>query len=163
MACGHFAATASPEGEGFPPSPKETRRAIRHLRTARTACGRGWRVWKFPGRRNRGGLEVGRGGFSTPLATGNVRSADCGPLNETRDSPRIVGFFRAPVEGTRQGKTVLVQLHDAVDPATGGRYTLKRYESKKVQDDDSWKHAKNNTEASQSRIRAHRPDLRKRR
>ena len=37
------------------------------------------------------------------------------------------GLFRAPVEGTRQGKTVLVQLHDATDPETGARYTLKRY------------------------------------
>ena len=50
------------------------------------------------------------------------------------------GLFRAPVEGTRQGKTVLVQLHDAIDPETGGRYTLKRYESKKVGDGDSWQH-----------------------
>ena len=52
------------------------------------------------------------------------------------------GLFRAPVEGTRQGKTVLVQLHDATDPETGARYTLKRYESKKVQNGDSWQHAK---------------------
>ena len=54
---------------------------------------------------------------------------------------RAYGLFRAPVEGTRQGKTVLVQLHDATDPETGARYTLKRYESKKVQDGDSWRHA----------------------
>ena len=52
------------------------------------------------------------------------------------------GLFRAPVEGTRQGKTVLVQLHDAIDPGTGARYTLKRYESQKIQDGDSWQHAK---------------------
>lgn len=52
------------------------------------------------------------------------------------------GLFRSPVEGTRQGKTVLVQLHDATDPETGARYTLKRYESKKVQEGDSWRHTK---------------------
>ena len=52
------------------------------------------------------------------------------------------GLFRAPVEGTRQGKTVLVQLREATDPETGARYTVKRYESEKVQDDDSWRHAK---------------------
>ena len=51
-------------------------------------------------------------------------------------------LFRAPVEGTRQGKTVLVQLQDAIDPETGARYTLKRYESQKVQNGDSWQHAK---------------------
>ena len=52
------------------------------------------------------------------------------------------GLFRAPVEGTRQGKTVLVQLREATDPETGARYTVKRYESEKVQDDNSWRHAK---------------------
>lgn len=52
------------------------------------------------------------------------------------------GLFRSPVEGTRQGKTVLVQLHDVTDPETGARYTLKRYESKKVQEGNSWRHAK---------------------
>lgn len=49
-------------------------------------------------------------------------------------------LFRAPVEGTRQGKTVLVQLRDAADPETGQRYTVKRYESEKVKEVDSWRH-----------------------
>jgi len=49
-------------------------------------------------------------------------------------------LFRAPVEGTRQGKTVLVQLRDATDPETGQRYTVKRYESKKAKRGDSWHH-----------------------
>ncbi|HKZ01557.1 MAG TPA: type I restriction enzyme endonuclease domain-containing protein [Pyrinomonadaceae bacterium] len=51
-------------------------------------------------------------------------------------------LFASPVEGSRQGKTVLVQLRDAVDPETGERFTVKRYESEKVQQDDSWRHAK---------------------
>jgi type I restriction enzyme R subunit len=51
-------------------------------------------------------------------------------------------LFRAPVEGTRQGKTVLVQLRDAIDPETGQRYTVKRYESEKAQIGDSWRHSK---------------------
>jgi SOS-response transcriptional repressor LexA len=46
-------------------------------------------------------------------------------------------LFRAPVEGTRQGKTVLVQLRDANDPETSQRYTVKRYESEKTTQDDS--------------------------
>ena len=50
------------------------------------------------------------------------------------------GLFRAPVEGTRQGKTVLVQLSDATDPETGQRYTIKRYSSEKIQYGDSWRH-----------------------
>lgn len=49
-------------------------------------------------------------------------------------------LFRAPVEGTRQGKTVLVQLRDATDPETGQRYTVKRYESEKTRTGDSWRH-----------------------
>src|SRR5262249_54049313 len=36
-------------------------------------------------------------------------------------------LFAAPVEGSRQGRTVLVQLRDKVDPETGERYTAKRY------------------------------------
>jgi len=51
-------------------------------------------------------------------------------------------LFAAPVAGTRQGKTVLVQLRDAADPETGERYTVKRYESEKTQDADSWRHAR---------------------
>ena len=51
-------------------------------------------------------------------------------------------LFRTPVTGTRQGKTVLVQLRDSIDPETGQRYTVKRYRSEKVAVDDSWQHAK---------------------
>jgi type I restriction enzyme R subunit len=50
-------------------------------------------------------------------------------------------LFAAPVTGTRQGKTVLVQLRDALDPETGQRYTIKRYESEKTQGGESWRHA----------------------
>ena len=51
-------------------------------------------------------------------------------------------LFASPVSGTRQGKTVLVQLRDATDPETGQRYTVKRYESEKVKAGDSWRHSK---------------------
>ena len=50
-------------------------------------------------------------------------------------------LFAAPVTGTRQGKTVLVQLRDTIDPETGERYTVKRYESEKVSAGDSWRHS----------------------
>jgi len=50
-------------------------------------------------------------------------------------------LFAAPVTGTRQGKTVLVQLRDTTDPETGQRYTVKRYESQKVTLDATWQHA----------------------
>ena len=51
-------------------------------------------------------------------------------------------LFRAPVAGTRQGKTVLVQLRDATDPETGARYTVKRYDSEKAREGDAWRHTK---------------------
>lgn len=51
-------------------------------------------------------------------------------------------LFAAPVMGSRQGRTVLVQLRDATDPETGFRYTVKRYESEKAGADDSWQHKK---------------------
>jgi SOS-response transcriptional repressor LexA len=51
-------------------------------------------------------------------------------------------LFASPVEGTRQGKIVLVQLRDATDPETGQRYTIKRYESTKANVGDSWRHEK---------------------
>lgn len=50
-------------------------------------------------------------------------------------------LFAAPVTGTRMGKTVLVQLRDVLDPETGARYTVKRYESEKSSDGDAWRHA----------------------
>jgi type I restriction enzyme R subunit len=49
-------------------------------------------------------------------------------------------LFTAPVTGSRAGKIVLVQLRDAVDPETGQRYTVKRYESAKTPSGDSWRH-----------------------
>jgi ATP-dependent helicase YprA (DUF1998 family) len=49
-------------------------------------------------------------------------------------------IFSSPVTGTRQGKIVLVQLRDQVDPESGERYTVKRYRSKKVEEDGRWRH-----------------------
>jgi phage repressor protein C with HTH and peptisase S24 domain len=51
--------------------------------------------------------------------------------------------FRAPVQGSRQGKIVLVQHHGLQDPETGGRYTVKRYDSEKITDGaGGWRHAR---------------------
>ena len=51
-------------------------------------------------------------------------------------------LFRGPVEGTRRGKVVLVQLRDVTDPETGRRYTVKCYKSDKAKEGDSWRHVK---------------------
>jgi len=52
-------------------------------------------------------------------------------------------LFASPVAGSRQGRTVLVQLRDSKDPETGERYTVKRYQSEKIQaPDETWLHSK---------------------
>lgn len=51
-------------------------------------------------------------------------------------------LFAAPVTGSRQGRTVLVQLRDTADPETGQRYTVKRYASEKARAGDSWRHTR---------------------
>jgi phage repressor protein C with HTH and peptisase S24 domain len=71
--------------------------------------------------------------------------------------PRIpdgsLGLFRAPVEGTRQGKTVLVQWRGAEDPETGGSYAVKVYESvKRYGPDGGWEH-------EQVRLKSLNPDF----
>ncbi|MDY7107964.1 MAG: DEAD/DEAH box helicase [Planctomycetota bacterium] len=61
--------------------------------------------------------------------------------------PRIpdgsYGLFRANLAGSRNGRIVLVQHHDISDPEHGGRYTVKRYRSEKVESEDgSWRHVR---------------------
>ena len=51
-------------------------------------------------------------------------------------------LFRGPVEGARQGKIVLVGLRDEIDSETGQRYTVKRYDSRKSQTEESWRHVR---------------------
>ena len=48
--------------------------------------------------------------------------------------------FRSPVEGTRQGRIVLVQKRNMTDPETGGSYTVKRYQSTKSMGEEGWRH-----------------------
>jgi len=50
-------------------------------------------------------------------------------------------LFRANPQGTRNGKIVVVQHRSISDPETGGSYTIKRYRSEKVVDEDGgWRH-----------------------
>jgi hypothetical protein len=52
-------------------------------------------------------------------------------------------LFGSPVEGTRQGRTVLVLLRDRADQETGQRFTVKRYESEKaVSEDGAWRYVR---------------------
>ena len=51
-------------------------------------------------------------------------------------------LFASPVTGTRQGRVVLAQLLDEVDPETSQRYTVKRYKSEKAEDENGWRHVR---------------------
>ena len=51
-------------------------------------------------------------------------------------------LFASPVTGTRQGRTVLVQLRDTTDPDTGQRFTVKRYRSERTAGADGWPHVR---------------------
>ena len=49
-------------------------------------------------------------------------------------------LFDGPVTGPRQGRTVLVTTRDEIDPETGERFTVKRYRSKKTEDENGWRY-----------------------
>lgn len=50
-------------------------------------------------------------------------------------------IFQANVVGSRNGKIVLVQWNTPIDPDTGGKYTVKKYTSKKkYAPDETWEH-----------------------
>jgi len=52
-------------------------------------------------------------------------------------------LFEGPVVGSRRGRNVLVELTDRKDPDTGERFTVKRYESEKVEaEDGTWRHTR---------------------
>ncbi len=51
--------------------------------------------------------------------------------------------MRAQPQGSRVGMIVLAQHHEASDPDTGGAYSIKKYTSEKIFDEDgSWHHEK---------------------
>ncbi len=49
-------------------------------------------------------------------------------------------LFAGSVTGSRQGRTLLVKLADGIDPETGERFTVKRYRSRRTEDENGWRH-----------------------
>jgi SOS-response transcriptional repressor LexA len=108
-------------------------------------------------------LKAAAGYFSEPQTVGDqewnldwVEIDTCRRLRKGMFVAQVVGksmepmipdgaycLFGSPVEGTRQGRTVLVLLRDTADPETGQRFTVKRYESEKtVSEDGTWRHVR---------------------
>ena len=77
-----------------------------------------------------------------PLRPGMFVAQVVGESMEPRIPDGAYCLFASPVTGTRQGRTVLVQLRDAVDPDTGERFTVKRYRSEKTADEHGWRHVR---------------------
>jgi len=48
--------------------------------------------------------------------------------------------FRPVPAGSRVNRLLLIQVHEQIDPMEGGRYTVKRYVSRKEVSGDSWQH-----------------------
>ena len=51
-------------------------------------------------------------------------------------------LFASPFAGSRQGRIVLVRLRDEADPETGERFTVRRYRSRKAEDESGWRQVK---------------------
>ncbi len=103
-------------------------------------------------------LAAAAGGFSeeqTPEAEDWVRPAGLLPPGRGMFVARVTGqsmnrqipdgaycLFRYPVEGSRDGRVLLVEQESLVDPDHGGSYTVKVYRSRRVPSEDgSWQHA----------------------
>jgi SOS-response transcriptional repressor LexA len=66
-----------------------------------------------------------------------------GKSMEPRIADGSYAVFRAPVQGSRNGRIVLVELTEPEDPEGGGRYTVKLWRSEKAAADPSeggWRH-----------------------
>ncbi|MCK5392804.1 MAG: DUF2075 domain-containing protein [Candidatus Omnitrophica bacterium] len=102
-------------------------------------------------------LEVAAGNFGQGMssdAEGWIRANIGKKLNQRMFVAKVIGHsmeplipdnsycvFRWGVEGTRQNKIVLVQHNSISDVETGGKYTVKKYTSKKKYSEyGPWKH-----------------------
>lgn len=86
-----------------------------------------------------GWMDVGSG---RPLRSGMFVARVTGKSMEPVIPDGSWCIFRAPVDGSRQGKTVLVQHHAIDDPESGARFTVKRYRSEKQRSGDDWRHTR---------------------
>jgi SOS-response transcriptional repressor LexA len=113
--------------------PFETHLPVYSLRAAAGKFGEGQEV------EEEGWVEVS----GMKLREGMFVAQVVGKSMEPRIPDGSYCVFRAPVQGSRQGKIVLVQHHGLHDPETGGRYTVKRYDSEKITDETGgWRHAR---------------------
>jgi hypothetical protein len=81
-------------------------------------------------------LDIGR-----PLRPGMFIAQVIGRSMEPTIPDGAYCLFSSPVTGSRANRTVLVELSDTDAAAVGERYTVKRYESRKVDAEEAeWRH-----------------------
>ncbi len=77
------------------------------------------------------------------LAEGMFVAQVIGHSMEPKIPDRSYCLFRWHKGGTRQGQIILARHSGLVDSETGGKFTVKRYESEKVHNsDDTWHHSR---------------------
>ena len=64
----------------------------------------------------------------------------CGHSMEPKIKDGSWNLFRPCQQGSREGRIVLVQFNSMGDPENGGRFTVKKYHSKKTVTEDAWQH-----------------------
>ncbi len=87
-----------------------------------------------------GWVNAAKHGFSKRLTKGMFVTQVVGESMMPTINNGAYCVFRSPVEGSRQGRVVLVQKRNMADPETGGSYTVKRYRSTKSTGEDTWQH-----------------------
>jgi hypothetical protein len=87
-----------------------------------------------------GWVNVRKLGYRKRLGSGFFVTQVVGKSMEPTIRDGAYCIFRAGVSGTRQSRVLLVQKRDFTDPDTGGGYTVKRYESKKLTTEEGWSH-----------------------
>ena len=87
-----------------------------------------------------GWVNVVKQGFARRNSKGMFVTKVVGKSMEPTIKDGALCVFRSPVEGSRQGRVVLVQKRQISDPDTGGSFTVKRYRSTKAVDESGWRH-----------------------
>ncbi|MHB8521001.1 MAG: HNH endonuclease domain-containing protein [Limisphaerales bacterium] len=87
-----------------------------------------------------GWVNVVKLGFSRHIFKGMFASKVTGNSMAPTIKDGALCVFHNPVVGSRQGRVLLVQRRRISDPETGGNFTVKRYSSTKIVDENGWRH-----------------------
>ncbi|MEI7731031.1 MAG: HNH endonuclease domain-containing protein [Verrucomicrobiota bacterium] len=87
-----------------------------------------------------GYVDVAKYGFTKRISPGMFVTQVVGKSMEPTIKDGAYCVFCKEVGGTNQRRILLVAKHDYTDPETGDNYTVKRYQSRKIANEDGWQH-----------------------